>query len=102
MIVQTAFLRCPPEAADRVAEALSRVAGVALQDEPETVDYLVLRGPDTPEGVLFTTVESFSSTAGMEAHNTSASVAAFFDTAGPLLSAPPEVVVNTVVAPARR
>lgn len=100
MIVQTAFLRCAPENADRVAAALARVAATALKDEPETTDYLVLRGPEGPDGVPFTTVESFSGAAGMEAHNTSASVAAFFEEAGPLLSAPPQVTVNTVVAPA--
>ena len=101
MIVQTAFLRCAPDHADRVAAALARVAAVALEDEPGTVDYLVLRGPAEVDGVLFTTVESFGSAEGMEVHNTSASVAAFFEEAGPLLSAPPQVVVNTVVAPAR-
>ena len=101
MIIQTAFLRCAPQDADRVAAALARVAAIALTDEPETVDYLVLRGPTEADGVLFTTVESFSGPAGLEAHNTSASVAAFFAEAGPLLSAPPEVLVNTVVAPAQ-
>lgn len=100
MIVQTAFLRCAPQDADRVAAALARVAAIALKDEPETVDYLVLRGPAGADGVLFTTVESFSGPGGMEAHNTSASVAAFFEEAGPLLSATPQVIVNTVVAPA--
>jgi quinol monooxygenase YgiN len=97
MIVQTAFLRCPPDRADTLATALARVAAVALQYEPETVDYLVLRGPSGGDTILFTTVETFSSPEGMEVHNTSACVAAFFNEAGPILSGQPEVIVNTVV-----
>jgi quinol monooxygenase YgiN len=100
MIVQTAFLRCPPAMADSVAAALARVAATSLADEPETVDYLVLRGPSDGNTVLFTTVESFSGIRGMETHNNSAAVAAFFEEAGRLLSGPPEVIVNTVVPPA--
>ena len=101
MIVQTAFLRCPPDRADSLAAALARVAAVALHDERETLDYLVLRGPPGGDTILFTTVETFSGPEGMETHNTSACVAAFFDEAGPMLSGQPEVIVNTVVPAVR-
>ena len=101
MIVQIAFLRCRPDQADNLAAALARVAAVAIHDEPETLDYLVLRGPLGGDTILFTTVETFSCPDAMEAHNTSACVAAFFDDAGPMLSGAPEVIVNTVVPAAR-
>lgn len=101
MIVQTAFLRCSPENADALAAALGRVAALALRDEPETVDYVVLRGAPDGDTILFTTIESFSSNAGMEAHNTSAAVAEFFESATGLLADAPTVTVNTVVPPAQ-
>jgi quinol monooxygenase YgiN len=100
MIVQTAFLRCRPERADELAAALSRVAAVALRDEPGTVDYMVLRGPAGEETILFSTIECFTSEQGMTDHNTSDAVAAFFEQAGPLLSDAPVVIVNSVVPPA--
>lgn len=100
MIVQTAFLTCPSERADELAAALSQVAAVALRDEPETVDYIVLRGPAGESTTQFTTIESFTSLAGMTAHNTSTEVAAFFDRAGALLSGEPVVISNTLVPPA--
>lgn len=70
---------------------------MALRDEPETLDYLVLRGPLGGDTIVFTTVETFTGIKGMEAHNASARVAAFVDEAGPMLSGNPEVIVNTVV-----
>lgn len=100
MIVQTVFLNCPSEKADELAAALSRVAAVALRDEPETVGYMVLRGPAGKNTTQFTTIESFASIAGMTVHNTSNEVAAFFNRASTLLLGEPVVISNTLVPPA--
>ena len=100
IIVQTAFLRCPIQHADAVSDALARVAAVALRDEPETLDYIVLRTSAVGGTVCFTTVETFNGQEGMEVHNTSEAVAAFFDETQAILSCPVNVVVNTVVPPA--
>lgn len=101
MIVQTAFLSCSPDKADALGAALARVAAVSLKQEPGTVDYVVLRAATGDETILFTTIEWFSSRAAMEAHNTSAAVAEFFERATPLLADAPRVTVNTVVPPMR-
>ncbi|SFF16539.1 Quinol monooxygenase YgiN [Sulfitobacter brevis] len=93
MIVQTVQFSCAPNQAEKVQLALSDVVNDAREYEPGTEDYRVLRCAQDDK-VLFTTIECFSDEAAMALHNTSDAVVRFFDAAGSLLFAPPEVLVS--------
>ena len=93
MIVQTVTLACQADAADQVQAALQDVVDHARSHEPDTPDYRVLRCAEG-ETVVFTTIECFTDMAAMELHNASDAVGKFFEAAGALLSAPPEVRVS--------
>lgn len=98
MLVQTAFIKCPPDSADRVAAALAEVVADVSANEPETTDYVVLRSDTEGTDTLFTTIETFTDRAAMDRHNASPAVARFLDVAGPLLSQPVAITLSTQIA----
>ncbi|WP_373487861.1 putative quinol monooxygenase [Blastomonas sp.] len=98
MLVQTAFIECPPESSEQVAAALIDVVGHVSANEPETVEYIVLRCDTEGADTLFTTIEHFRNQAALDRHNASVAVAQFLDVAGPLLSTPITITLSTQIA----
>lgn len=74
---------------DRVAAALATVAETVAQTEPRTLGYFVGRAADDP--ALFVTFERFADRAAMDAHNASATVAAFVEAVQGCLDGPVEI-----------
>jgi len=101
MIVQTAFIKCRIEDAQKVEAALIEVADHVGENEPDTTDYVVLRSDTDAAGTLFTTLEYFRNELAMELHNNSAAVARFFEVAGPLLTEPATVILNKQITRAK-
>ncbi|MGK9170699.1 antibiotic biosynthesis monooxygenase [Inquilinus limosus] len=86
MITITAILRAKPGAEAELKRALLAVAANVRAAEPGTIDFFVSRDDETP--AIFTTYERFRDRAAMEAHNSSAAVAAFFAAVTPILDGP--------------
>ncbi len=63
--------------------ALLDVAADVEANEPGTLGFFISQNPEDP--CVFTTYERFADRAAMDAHNASATVAAFFSVARPLL-----------------
>lgn len=98
MVAQTVVMTCSPSDADAVEAALIEVVTHVRAYEPGTTDYRVLRADGADTGAVFTTVEIFDGPGSMDAHNTSAAVARFFERTEGLLLAPAAVTVSIDVA----
>ncbi|MFE0753217.1 putative quinol monooxygenase [Inquilinus sp. NPDC058860] len=86
MITITAILRAKPGAEAELQAALLAVTAHVRAAEPGTIDFFVSRDAEAP--AVFTTYERFRDRAAMDKHNHSASVAAFFAAATPILDGP--------------
>ncbi|WP_207483261.1 putative quinol monooxygenase [Arenibaculum pallidiluteum] len=86
MITITAVIRAKPGTEGTMADALLAVAENVRASEPGTLGFYVSQKLDDP--CVFTTYERFADQAAMDAHNGSAAVARFFETAQPILDGP--------------
>ncbi|MFO7855782.1 MAG: putative quinol monooxygenase [Paracoccaceae bacterium] len=87
----TAIIRVRPGAEAAMRDALLKVAETVRASEPDTVGFFV--SVDETDPCVFTTYERFRDAAARDLHNGSATVAAFFESAGPLIEG--EVVLVT-------
>lgn len=79
----TAIIRCKPGSEDTMKQGLLDVAANVQANEPDTIGFFISQDPGDP--CVFMTYERFSDQAAMDAHNSSATVAAFFEIAQPIL-----------------
>lgn len=82
----TAIIRCKPGSEETMKQGLLDVAANVQANEPDTIGFFISQDPGAP--CVFTTYERFTDQAAMDAHNTSATVAAFFEIAQPILDGP--------------
>lgn len=87
----TAVIRCKAGSEEAMKAALSDVAANVAANEPDTKGFFVCQDDKNP--CVFTTYERFTDQAAMDRHNNSATVAAFFGVAKPLLDG--EVILHT-------
>ena len=87
----TAVIRCRAGEEDAMKAALLDVAANVAANEPETKGFFICQ--DDKDPCVFTTYERFPDQAAMDAHNNSATVAAFFEVAKPLLEG--DVILHT-------
>jgi quinol monooxygenase YgiN len=79
----TAVIRAKRGAEAMMRAALLDVAANVEANEPGTLGFFISQNPADP--CVFTTYERFADRAAMDAHNSSATVAAFFAVARPIL-----------------
>lgn len=79
----TAIIRCKPGSEETMKQGLLEVAANVRANEPETIGFFISQDPGDP--CVFTTYERFTDQTAMDAHNNSATVAAFFGIAQPIL-----------------
>lgn len=79
----TAIIRCKPGTEETMKQGLLDVAANVAANEPDTVGFFICQDPR--DLCVFTTYERFTDQAAMDTHNGSATVAAFFDIAKPIL-----------------
>lgn len=79
----TAVIRVKPGAEAAMRDALLKVAENVRASEPDTVGFFI--SVDEADPCVFTTYERFRDAAARELHNGSATVAAFFESAEPLI-----------------
>lgn len=79
----TAIIRCKPGSEETMKQGLLEVAANVRVNEPETIGFFISQDPGDP--CVFTTYERFTDQTAMDAHNNSATVAAFFGIAQPIL-----------------
>ena len=87
----TAVIRTKPGTEATMRDGLLKVAENVKANEPETIDFFISQ--DASDPCVFTTYERFADQAAMDAHNNSATVAAFFEIAKPILDG--EVILVT-------
>lgn len=83
MITITAFIRVKKGHEQTMRKGLLEVAADVAKNEPDTIGYFISQDANDP--CVFATYERFSDQAAMDRHNNSATVARFFDIAGPIL-----------------
>ena len=79
----TVILRTRPGTEATMRDALLKVADHVRANEPETIGFHISQ--DATDPCVFTTYERFADQAAMDRHNGSAAVAAFFETASPIM-----------------
>lgn len=89
----TAVIRAKPGQEQTLRDALLAVADNVQRNEPGTISFFISQDPVNP--CVFTTHERFTDQAGMDRHNNSATVAAFFGIAQPILDG--DVVLVTAL-----
>ena len=83
MLTITAIIRAKKGHEATMRQALLDVADNVRANEPTTIGFYVSQDPQNP--CVFTTYERFVDQAAMDRHNTSMTVARFFDIAKPIL-----------------
>jgi quinol monooxygenase YgiN len=83
MLTITAIIRVKKGHEATMRQALLDVAENVRANEPTTVGFYVSQDPQNP--CVFTTYERFVDQDAMDRHNTSVTVARFFDIAKPIL-----------------
>lgn len=91
MITITAVIKVKSGDEGQMEKGLLDVAASVRANEPGTISFYVSRKLEDP--TVFTTYERFVDRAAMDAHNNSATVAAFFELAQPILDGP--VILET-------
>ena len=79
----TAIIRVKPGTEATMRGGLLKVAENVKANEPDTIGFFISQ--DAADACVFTTYERFADQAAMDAHNNSATVAAFFEVAKPIL-----------------
>ncbi len=87
----TVIIRARPGTEQTMREALLKVAAHVRANEPHTIGFHISQ--DASDPCVFTTYERFADEAAMDRHNGSAAVAAFFETANPIIDG--EIVFHT-------
>ena len=87
----TAVIRCKAGDEELMKAALLDVAANVAANEPDTKGFFICQ--DDKDACVFTTYERFTDQAAMDTHNNSATVAAFFEVAKPLLEG--DVILHT-------
>ena len=88
MLIVMATIRAQPAHAETLHRVMTTLA-LRSRGEPGCGAYRVFRGSEEPH--VFVTCEQWASAQDEQRHLASAHVAEAFDTAGPLLAAPPEI-----------
>lgn len=96
MIALTAIIRVKQGHEATVRQALVEVVEHVRANEPDTLAYFA--GQDPNDRCVLTTYERYTDQAALDAHNSSAAVAAFFEVAKPLLDGDPIVQVTEEIA----
>ena len=89
MVHILARIHVKPEAAAAARDILTTLVN-ASRKEPGCIDYQLLQRADAPH--VFQTVEIWADQASIDAHMTAANVGAAIAAAGPLFTAPPEIL----------
>lgn len=87
----TAVIRTKKGHEDTMRQGLLDVAANVEANEPNTKGFFICQ--DDKDACVFTTYERFTDQAAMDAHNNSATVAAFFEIAKPILDG--DVILHT-------
>lgn len=87
----TAIIRVKPGTEATMRDGLLKVAENVKANEPDTIGFFISQ--DAADACVFTTYERFTDQAAMDTHNNSATVAAFFEVAKPILDG--EVILIT-------
>ena len=89
MIHILARINVKPESAAAARDILTTLVN-ASRKEPGCIDYQLLQRTDAPH--VFQTVEAWADQASVDAHMAAANVGAAIAAAGPLFTAPPEIL----------
>lgn len=89
MIHILARITVKPEAAGAARDVLTTLVN-ASRKEPGCIDYQLLQRADAPH--VFQTVELWSDQASIDTHMAAANVGAAIAAAGPMFTAPPEIL----------
>ena len=89
MIHVLARITVKPESVDAAHDVLTTLVN-ASRKEPGCIDYQLLQKADAAH--VFQTVELWADQASVDAHMAAANVGAAIAAAGPLFTAPPEIV----------
>ena len=89
MIHILARIQVKPDAASAARDILTTLVN-ASRKEPGCIDYQLLQRADAPH--VFQTVEIWADQASIDAHMGAANVGAAIAAAGPLFTAPPEIL----------
>ncbi len=87
----TAIIRVRPGEEAVMRQGLLDVAANVRANEPDTVGFYLSQNPADP--CVFATYERFTDQAAMDRHNNSATVAAFFAIAKPILDGPVTLLI---------
>ena len=87
----TAVIRTKKGYEDTMRQGLLDVAANVAANEPDTHGFFICQDDKDPG--VFTTYERFADQAAMDTHNNSATVAAFFEVARPILDG--DVILHT-------
>ena len=92
MIYILARITVKPESAVAARDVLTALVN-ASREEPGCIDYQLLQRADAPH--VFQTLERWADQASIDAHMAAANVAAAVAAAGPMFTAPPEILTFT-------
>ncbi|MEM7059495.1 MAG: antibiotic biosynthesis monooxygenase [Pseudomonadota bacterium] len=87
----TAVIRAKAGHEHTMRKGLLDVAANVVANEPDTLGFFICQDDKDPR--VFTTYERFTGQAAMDMHNNSATVAAFFEVAKPILDG--DVILHT-------